>query len=175
MSEPTNWISSGAEPIHCSQRNMDPRIIAAIITGGVAFSIPLLTWVVKNLSYSAISGRKRRALQGSWRGTTKQSSGPKGKPIEVDLVIDFKTRWRRVKGISRVKGGGDELDVTFVGGYKELDHVFFEYQSKSKDKVNFGSVILKLNGCGNELHGKIIGYGNMSETLVSGDMTLTKI
>ena len=154
---------------------MDPKITASLITAVAAITAPIVTWIVQNLSFSPISDRKKRVLKGSWRGVTKQASVRDGTLIEVDLVIDFKTRWRRISGKSRVKGGGDELDIAFTGGYKELDHVFLEYSSKTKYKVNFGCAILKLNGNGDTLHGKVIGYGNMSDALISGDMTLKKI
>jgi len=71
--------------------------------------------------------------------------------------------------------GGDELNLELHGGYRELEHIYLNTTLQIKNKINFGCVLLKLNGNGDELIGKIIGYGNMSQALIKGDMSLKKI
>lgn len=154
---------------------MDTRIIAALITSGVGIAGVVLAWILSNLKFSPSPKAKRRSLEGSWRGETQQDNGPGGTPITVDLVIELKTSWRKISGTGRVQGGGDELNLELHGGYRELDHIYLEYSSAIKSKINFGCVLLKLNGNGDELIGKIIGYGNMSQALIKGDMRLKKI
>ena len=80
---------------------MDVKITAALISAAATLIGVMLSWLLSNLKYSSASNGKGRLLDGSWRGTTSQTSGPQGTAIEVDLVLELKTSWRKISGSCR--------------------------------------------------------------------------
>jgi hypothetical protein len=131
--------------------------------------------VNKNIAFVPLPAKRRRQIQGQWRGTTRQSAGPDGTPIEVDLVTEITVSWRTVRTKTRMKGGGVELMSESKGGFVTDEYLKVDYKSIDSAKLNFGTTLLRLSADGARLTGQTLGYGFKSERIVHGEVELVKI
>ncbi len=67
------------------------------------------------------------------------------------------------------------VKIKFKGFYLDDDHILVNYVSEDSNIKNFGSQILKINADCNKLTGLTIGYGNVEEEIIQGNIVLTKI
>ena len=150
-------------------------LLAGCLGAGAALGAPVVAYYLESKDYLSVTKSGRRSIKGAWRGITHQRKDSTGKPIEVDLSVEFYTRGKIIKGRSRVRGGGAELNVTFQGGFVSDTHLSLRYNAKDSSKVNFGYCLLTYNAEGKQLKGEMIGYGHLSERIVSGEMELRRI
>ena len=126
---------------------------------------------------------RKAKLVGRWRGTFAQPEYPGG-ALNVSTVIEFTFRDDRIVGHARVaahltemhRGGPREvnIDLDLVGEFRDANFLKIEYRSRDKGVNQFGSMILALNAEGIGLSGRFVGYGAISESVISGIVTLAK-
>ena len=51
---------------------------------------------------------------------------------------------------------------------------FYESYSSFDESMKFGSFLVKLNGNGTEFRGQFVGYGNVYENILVGDIIVKK-
>ena len=154
---------------------MDSTIAAAIISAIAVMAAAIWPSISKNINFSTISGQRRKQLEGSWQGTTSQKRGPEGDPIEVELFLEIKLSWRRIKTEALVRGGGTEIKTVGSGGFLWGDYFQVNYRGSNAAIINFGTLILRLHSHGRGLSGRLLGYGSESEDLVYGKVALRKV
>lgn len=154
---------------------MDSEIIAASILGTATVVAAVLPLLRENLKWAPISAKRRKLVCGSWRGVTHQAVGPDGSPMDVEIITEISTSWRRLKTHTRIRGGGIELKSTARGGFVWGDYLVATYKNINPNLVNFGTVLLRLHADGRHLSGRMIGYGTKSERIIHGEMELEKV
>ena len=148
-------------------------VLAAFVGAAGALITKLIEYLSENIGLNSIASQNKKAANAIWRGETRQEKGPDGTPIVVAIELRLTSSWRKIKGVATVSGGGDTLEVKVNGGFKTDSVLYFDYSSKTR--LNFGKIILKLNADRNLLEGKVIGWGNKSEGIICGDMTLRSV
>ena len=154
---------------------MDATVFSAIIVGGAGVISTLIPIVVENKRFAAVSAMRRKQVAGAWRGVTKQAEGPAGEPIEVQLYVEFKISWRRIRAEARVVGGGTELHIQSRGGFINDEYMVLNYRSRDPAIVNFGTGLLRLHANGKRMSGLVVGYGSEREGMIHGQVEYEKI
>jgi hypothetical protein len=121
---------------------------------------------------------RQSALEGEWRGVANQPHSPFGPArMEVKLTLKFVGRVLRGTFHIVVQPPARQVQLDF---YAACD-MFFErfiqlnYRSKDTAMLQFGAIVLEMDDTGNTLKGSYVGYGAISQQLVSGDMELEKV
>jgi hypothetical protein len=162
---------------------MEAPVIAAWITGGFTIVAPIITFIAtkayQNRFLLTISPDRRRAIEGTWKGIAKQAYGPTPEPFEAQVTLDLSTGRTRIKGTGHfvTRFGTDDFDWEFrlTGGFLHDRFLRFNYNTVSRNVVQFGSIILQLHANSKRLTGLYQGYGVISENLVHGTLELRKV
>lgn len=174
------------EPLGKEEDEMNMEISSALIAASGALVSAVATVFVRhrleNRRLQPVASR-RAAIAGRWTGEIADPKYPDGGIVST-AVVTFNPGSRRVTGSARVisslaahhRGGPRESTIQseLTGGFRHGDFLMLEYRSKDASVLQFGAMILLLNGEGNRLDGMWIGYGRISEAIVSGTMTLVK-
>jgi hypothetical protein len=151
---------------------MDVPLYPALIGGACTLSAPIVALMVKSWlgrrSFRPLAPSRRQAIQGVWRGNTVQEKGPTGEAAEVDLLLTLRAFRNVVKGHARVRWKSVEERVALEGGFRSDSFLLLTYNSTSAITLNFGTLLLRLSANGDRLHGRMLGFGSESETIVHG-------
>jgi len=160
---------------------MNSALAAALVTGplSVLLSFCLAHLFSKDrLQRSKITKARGLALTGKWRGTLTQEASSKDGPMEGELEFDLRCGRRTVRGSGVLwrSFDGHERAISFglKGGFLFERFLRMEYGNDKGHVVQFGSVVTELVSEGDRLRGRFVGYGSMSEDIVSGTISLTK-
>jgi len=157
---------------------MQPEVVAAIITGGVAVLAPIITLVFKQIydrrSLGNIKGR-RKAVIGTWSGSIVQEID--SNVVSFNLEITFSAGKKIVQGdASFISPTNNQLTkLKFIGGFLHERFIKFEYKNPDESIIQFGSSILDLSSDGKTLNGKFIGYGSATNRIVNGEVMLKRV
>jgi len=156
---------------------MDPAVVAAWIGGGFSIVGPIATF----FAMKAYEGRfleplqadRKRALAGQWRGTIVQTS------LMSDLSVSLEVSGRKITGAAELrfvlKGQDRHLVLRLVGGFLHDKFLKLDYTKKNNDgSIQFGSLIVELSSDARTLHGEYVGYGSITNAIVSGAISLSK-
>jgi len=130
-----------------------------------------------DIEYNPI--RRASAIMGDWYGTITQDPGsvyPEGVtyPIEAKLVI----KRRSIEGVFEIgipyKDETVRIEFSVSGGLQYERFVQLNYSSRDRGTIQFGSVIMQLSSYGLEMEGRFVGYGALSEEIVTGRVDLEK-
>jgi hypothetical protein len=157
---------------------MTSEIIAAIISSAVAIVAPIITLVFKNnydrRIWETITGR-RKAIIGKWVGSITQTI--ENIPTSFNLEITFTADKKIVKGdasfISPLTSR--TIKLKFVGGFLFERFIKFDYKNPDESVIQFGNAILDLSADGKTLIGKFVGFGSITNQIVSGEVTLNLV
>lgn len=126
---------------------------------------------------------RRTKLVGRWEGAFHEPDYPGG-ALSFEAEMDFESVKGPLLGRARLRtrlrgghrGGPRSVDMSFdlIGAFRHSNFLKLEYQSRDAGVVQFGTMILTLNAEGSQLSGKFVGYGSVSEAIVSGVGVLTK-
>jgi len=119
-----------------------------------------------------------------WVGNIYQPEGPEGGPLDIDIEVDFKIHVGQVKGACSYEYKGFKTTIDLIGE-AEKDALVFQYDDKDSKIKRYGVCVLELNGLGNVLTGRFVGYAPEMEglddsgrrvdgILVEGTMKITK-
>ena len=158
---------------------MNPAIVAAIVSGIFALANPILTLFLKqyfdNRLIQKNSTGRRQAITGRWEGDIKQDKGPNGKSLIYPAQLNLKAGKKSITGTLDINGEVENRKVkghfTVSGGFLYSDFLRLNYVSNDDSKIQFGSIILKLNSDGTELKGRFCGYGRLTQDIISGNVT----
>lgn len=174
---------------------MDPNITAAIVSGVFAITASIVTLLLKEyiedidklpiskvVEELPISRVGHDVLNGIWGGTACQYQVPNcmSLPLNFPVLLEFSAGRKRISGVLTI---GVELSLPYdsynaefdcTGGFYYGSFLQLNYMARDKSTMQFGSVILKLSGCGNILEGRFAGYGKITEDIVSGTVRLKR-
>lgn len=119
-----------------------------------------------------------KAVEGRWVGRVEQNAfGPDKKPLEYDVVFDLKVG-HQISGSMRVDlpawvaemyhRTAFEFEVT--GGLLYQRYVRLNYQNRDSRVIQFGSLLAEVDDQGRDLSGPFVGYGALSNRIISGFM-----
>lgn len=150
---------------------MDTTIIVAIIAGTAAIVSPITALLVTHLVETSdwtLLDKDRRAVLGSWEGSIIQEID--GKTMKIKTRMHLTSKGRKVNGDCLLfPSESDEvIALDFIGGFRYKDFIKFDYKNKDKQIMQFGSAILSLNPKGKLLIGSFVGFGSMTERIITG-------
>jgi hypothetical protein len=161
---------------------MDSQVATAVIGGVFGVVTPIATYIgthaYKNRSLLRLPEGRRKALDGSWRGTLHQEVGPDGKPIDAEYALQLSASRRVVRGEAHsrfwVKKQHHEARFVLEGGLLYERFFRFTYDSADRKALHFGVMMLELGADGRSLRGRFVAYGMLSQRLVYGSIDLEK-
>lgn len=128
-------------------------------------------------------GRQAKLI-GRWEGNFEQPEYPGG-ALALEARVEFARSVGHIKGRAQVRtrlskrhrGGPREVTVNLAlsGRLPHSDFLKLEYQSVDPGVNQFGSMMLELNAEGTRLNGRFVGYGSISEAIISGTVALKKL
>lgn len=125
-----------------------------------------------------IGGKRRRALQGRWRGALKQLDSDLSDVEVHTLEMSFAPRLRTIKGTAfftaTVKGTELTVDLQVRGGFLHDRFLKVDYSHSDEAHIQFGSAVLLMSDDGRSLTGRYVGYGSLTKQIVTGLITLSK-
>ena len=160
---------------------MDPKIVAAIISGAFAVVAPILTLILKqyfdNRSKLPIPSGRREAITGRWQGMAHQEQGPQG-PFDFPLTVELTAGRKILSGVLTIRyeidGRQEQAQFNVSGGFFHGSFLQLNYTPRDRATIQFGSVTALLDAAGKRLEGRFSGYGKITQTVVSGTVTLQK-
>jgi len=112
-------------------------------------------------------------IAGVWKGAIYLEH-PGAKVQSSELRIEF-------SGPRTVKGGGyvvapdgERIGLRFIGGVKYSRFLMLNYEAADSKKLQFGSTLLRLDGTGDSLDGRYLGYGSIHNSVVFGRVELKR-
>ena len=113
-----------------------------------------------------------REIAGVWVGSI-QAEQPNA--MFPDNRLEMRFRWAgRVDGLGIINAGPHSIQLHFVGDFEHDRYLMLTYRGASPSMMQFGAAMLWLDGMGQQLHGRYLGYGAVSDTMVYGRVTLVR-
>lgn len=122
-------------------------------------------------------GTRQPKLRGRWKGRIEQPEYPGG-AISFEMNLEFQADRSPTKGrawlsagLSAAHRGGPltvRLEFVLLATFRHSQFVKLEYWSDDTGMIQFGTMVLRMNDQGNELRGRLVGYGSVSEAVISG-------
>ena len=70
---------------------------------------------------------------------------------------------------------GNTIKLKFVGGFLYERFIKFDYSNPDESIIQFGNTILDLSADGKTLIGKFVGFGSITNQIVSGEVKLNLV
>jgi hypothetical protein len=145
----------------------------------LAAVIPLAAkWVADRRGPFLPIGDKKRTAVGMWTGTGGDlfvENG--GQRIAMTATFVIRQSGRRIKAeasVAIVNAPDASQKIKMSGGFCNQDLMQLSYRSADPKRVQFGVILLKLSGSGDELNGHYAGYSPKRECLIVGDFHLRR-
>jgi len=155
------------------------NIILATLPGAIIGTVIgiILQKLIDRIQYPIIKDKRKRALNGKWKGCIFQRENKKRKEQSIQLILDIKAQRRLVKCKMSVVDENDEFEFEVSGGFFHDRYLRLEYETcgKSDACIDFGSIFLELDDRPDKMVGKIIGYGSLSRDMIDGDIEIKKV
>ena len=154
---------------------METAIIVAIISGSVAIISPISTYVITRMydrrGLGKITGR-RKALLGTWKGSILQDADSEWGKMNIDMT--FISNGKIVEGNCTLIYPVDNqvIKLKFTGGFYHERFIKFDYTNPDESVVQFGSAVMILDSNGKTLEGRYVGYGSITNRIVSGTVLM---
>lgn len=147
-----------------------PAVILSVLSACVTF---LITKAVEFRGLQKIPRPQQEALRGTWEGEVHQREGIINNP-DYKITFKFEPFWRFIKGKAIYELNDRKGYISFVGGFYDQHYLMINYRNKDRKVIQYGFAMFKFSSHANELIGKFLGYGHISEQLVSGNVVLKK-
>lgn len=154
-------------------------ITKAIIAGIATITSAIITVLLKEYlgrrkeNYRKQSDERRKKISGRWNGKYQQVF--EGNEVTIQINIELKVLSRgAINGIGNVSYGRYSFQVNIKGGFYLDDFLKLEYENSDKGIIQFGSFVLKLSSNAKEIKGHFVGYGHITEAIISGPVSLSK-
>jgi len=151
-------------------------IWSALIAGFFSIISPVIFYLLKQRwDQRNFSSKRVTEITGNWRGfLTQRIQGNKNvETIPVSAIFDVKGKIINV--IIFLETDTTSARLEGHGSFPHDDIFVVNYSNKDDKKKQFGCFIAHLGPTGNEIVGKISGYGYVSDDLVSGDFIINRV
>jgi hypothetical protein len=128
-----------------------------------------------------LTSERKRSLRGCWHGIYKQDENSKRKATDLELELHLEPKLKIIQGkmiVKEINRKTSSFDNTYrfeVIGYFLHDRFLqlnYKCCGKSSKAIDIGSLFLKVSDSGGEMHGRLAGWGSISEDVISGTITL---
>jgi hypothetical protein len=129
----------------------------------------------KNKNFRKPKFYNKQALVGKWAGNVEQKHNEM--LISYYVELDFKiSLWGSVIGIVNIPKNEyfDSFNVSVKGGFFTDRILKLEYENEETPALQFGGMVLQLSGTGKSLEGCLVGYGSISEKIITGKVVFHK-
>lgn len=126
---------------------------------------------------------RQMAMLRRWEGVIDQPDY-QGGPISSKAVITLTSDGKRVIGdgiidvdLTSTHRGGPrtvQMALRFAGSFFHADFIVMEYRPSDGTSLQFGTMLLHLNAEATELSGRFVGFGSISESIISGAISLRR-
>ena len=112
-------------------------------------------------------------IAGIWNGEVI-AEHPNPDHPRSSLTMEF--RWMgQVVGYGSIAVPNREpIHLHFTGNFRHGRYLMLTYMGSERGVMQFGAVVLRLNGTNSRLEGYYVGYGAISDSLVYGRLTLAR-
>jgi hypothetical protein len=114
------------------------------------------------------------AVSGKWEGKYEQILNGALEEIDVYMFLEV-SRKGKIIGKATIPYGEDAFEANLKGGFYLRSFIKLEYENTNKAIIQFGSFVFRLSDRPNKLAGQFVGYGHISEKVISGSIQLKKI
>jgi hypothetical protein len=134
-------------------------------------TVATLIWkkISKYRHYVLVTESRRRQLEGRWSGKALQAETGS---YEFDIILQAGRK--KISGSGTLKGPR-RMYILFEGGYRNDRFLELMYRNEKDEVIQFGTLIFELHPESSKLKGRFVGYGPLSEKLVSGEVEMEKI
>jgi hypothetical protein len=128
-----------------------------------------------------LTNERKRSLRGHWHGIYKQDANSKRTATDLQIELSLEPKLKLIQGkmivkeLSKKTNNYDNIYRFEVAGYFLHDRFLqltYKCCGKSSKAVDIGSLFLKVSDSGGEMHGRLAGWGSISEDVISGTVTL---
>jgi hypothetical protein len=142
---------------------------------------PVSVQIGHRIEEERMSGTGRiLALRGRWRGNVTQDANPR-LPVtkydcdsEFDLDGNYVVGYLNLQPTRRIPGWPKVLEFKLRGAFVHERFFKMEYTYVDPAAIQLGFMLLDLNTQGTKLMGRFLGFGALSQQLVSGFIKLEK-
>ena len=122
-----------------------------------------------------ITTARQKALTGTWSGKCIQDQSTKRESQELTFKLELNAGRRRISGILYVEDTND-FQFSIEGAFYHNKYLRLNYTAHgaTEDAIDFGSIFLVLGDFPNKMNGKLVGYGSISEAIISGTVEFIK-
>lgn len=153
--------------------------IATIIAGAFGVSGVVIGNLLNhalNNRFQAVDKHRRVILTGKWQGEVQDEID--GAPAKFELSVELTAKWTSIKGEAKATYSYQENSTKAtleIQGRFLYDKFFqMEYKNNDPSKLQFGSATFELSADGRTMVGQYVGYGLLTQNLVSGNVRLNK-
>jgi hypothetical protein len=122
-----------------------------------------------------ITASRKKAISGEWAGVFRQDQNENREEKEFPIKLTLIAGTRSITGIMVVDENATfefRVDGTFY--HNKYLRLNYTASGVTEAAVDFGSIFLVLGDYPDRMTGKLAGYGSISESLISGPLTLEK-
>lgn len=157
---------------------MNTDIIAILGVAGT-FIVPFIVLLIERRGddkiYVNITKSRKANIEGKWSGRFIGAPGDKINANETIFEVNLRVGKKRVNGELNIIGEHfkGQNKITVGGGFRNDRFLILNYNSYNL--LQFGTIVLELKPTNDKLIGKLVGFGHISETTVSGGVFLEKL
>ena len=150
-------------------------VFSSIVTG-ISIVIAGLQISQDSKSFLKVRGTRKKAWEGKWIGKFQQHNKVDNNELTGDIMLNIRIKRRTVIGTAEIHHFHFQTwnTLLFKGGFKTERFLSIEYTNKIGGILQFGHAMLELSGTGEQIKGKIMGYGPQSGEIVSVDICLKR-
>ena len=157
---------------------MDSTLLAGLIGGACTMGAPIVTLLIKKQldqqDLPRVSAERRSAIAGTWTGTVHQDSEENRPEASFRITMQLTIKGKLIIGRGDFDNENRHISVTCRGGFLEASYIKIDYRDKNPEVVRYGTAVGNLSAEANRLTGKFLGYGTITEGLVTGHFELHK-
>lgn len=142
-------------------------VIRALIAVVIALAGYMASKAIEYRGLYNIPKPRRDELKGRWEGIVTQHV-PKDTPSEYKVIIHFSTFWKFVRGNAFYEINNQKTLLKLFGGFYDNHILRLNYRNKRLGVIHYGLVLLDFSNDTDQLKGSFLGYGLVSEQLVTG-------
>jgi len=122
-----------------------------------------------------ITTARQKAITGEWNGIYKQENNDNREGCELSIKMNLSAGSRLVVGVMTVSEE-TKFEFNIDGSFYHNKYLRLNYTAsgETESAVDFGSIFLVLGDFPNKMSGRLAGYGSVSESLISGVITMEK-
>lgn len=154
---------------------MIDSIINEILSGiaGACIAI-IITWLRRLFSYIHITQPSKNFITGTWIGEISQEETIEDYPDKYYAEVQLNVWFRRIYGVIKYTLPNETFSLDVSGGFHSDNLITLNYKHQKQSTAHIGTAILKPNFDNSLLEGRFLGFGSISDNLVTGKVRLKK-